>query len=702
MTSSEPQNRKIQNVNCKSWRLRFFHFVVLYFTFCGFLLAQQPYSYHGNVHTPKGDLHMLVIFVRYEDRSLMKDTKRWPDRTEEGVLPAIAMGKVNDMFHTDPNTIATEERRNISDYFYHMSGGQFRMTADIFPVQVPIKFVPERGGNFFQRQSQMNRAAIKWITENYPDFDWSRYDQRTNQSKYKIDNQFSRPDSILDYVVFMHRAPGSTGMGASSSIDIPNSVYKIRNGHTGIKSYESRKHNLEYFKHEFAHNLYSCPHYLGANSADGNRYYTQKGWGLMAAWHSPFFVANAWEAWWLGWLEIQEVKRNGTYTLKDYMVGRDAIRIPIPGTQQHLWIENHQKIDPWDDKLFFKDANQGHPQSAAGIYMYVVGEPGANRNQPYLRPFSASNANFIRMLNGEGNFDYHFTGDSLDTGYFRGPVVEAVASNPFAGQNAYQFIRADYNHDGRIGIGMSHGNSDSGGREQMDIWNECINGQNVCTLAGTGDENDGLTVGAEVGLSGLFPVTNYPAFSRQAQSLEPYVIAGITIKVLSQDAAGNYTLDIRFDDLEVRQDQRWCGKLILNAGSDPQAPDTWLEVAKGATLSLELSGTPDRENVHPETQKLANPTHLTVEANRGIRLRSGSTLILDEMSILELKDNAQLVVERGGTLVLQGRAQLVLNDISRLIVRRGGRLIIEPDGFLRETTDATIDWERGARIRDKR
>ena len=57
-------------------------------------LAAQPKSYLGNVHTPKGDLHMLVIFVRYDERCLMKDDDQWPDSSEEGVLPKIARGNL--------------------------------------------------------------------------------------------------------------------------------------------------------------------------------------------------------------------------------------------------------------------------------------------------------------------------------------------------------------------------------------------------------------------------------------------------------------------------------------------------------------------------------------------------------------------------------------------------------------------------------
>ncbi|MEM6346701.1 MAG: hypothetical protein AAF927_22635 [Bacteroidota bacterium] len=666
------------------------------------LMAQQPrFSYHGNVHTPKGDLHTLVVFIRYDEVSLMKDDAIWPDKSEEGVLPKIAMGAQNQLFYDNPADIVGGDKQNISDYFYAMSGGAFRITADIFPIQVPVKFIRETRGNFFKRQSEMNTAAIRWIEENYPDFDWSRYDNRTNHPDYRYDNSNSAPDSIIDYIVFMHRANGSTGMGASSSINLRNG-YKIRNGHTGIKSYRDRKHNLEYFKHEFAHNLYDCPHYLGANSADGNRYYTQKGWGLMAAWHSPFFTANAWEAWWLGWIKPQEVRQNGVYQLNDYLVGRDAIRIPIPGSRHTLWIENHQKLNHWDDKLFFKDPNQGHPQSAPGIYMYVVAEPGADRKSPQLKPFDRRQANFIRMLNGQGNADYRFTGDSISTGYFMGPVMETMQQNPFAGQNAFQFIRADYNKDGRILVGMSHGNSDSGGREQMDIWNECIHGENICTLAGTGSEKDALGVGDEVGLSGIFPVTNFPAYTRAGQVMEASIITGISVRIISQEASGSYQLEINFDDFNVRKDQRWCGPLILPASDNPQRSDTYLKIAKGTTLSLDLSGTPNREAPHPETETFATPTAMTVSANRGIRLESGSELIIENFSHLSLIGNAQLIVSKGAKLTIRKQGLLILNDISQLIVERGGRLTIESDGDLRQMRDANVEIARWARVRDRR
>ena len=54
----------------------------------GGVQAQQGFrSYNGGVHTPKGKLHMLVIFVRYSDKSMMGGDKIWPNSDS---LPLMA------------------------------------------------------------------------------------------------------------------------------------------------------------------------------------------------------------------------------------------------------------------------------------------------------------------------------------------------------------------------------------------------------------------------------------------------------------------------------------------------------------------------------------------------------------------------------------------------------------------------------------
>jgi len=661
--------------------------------------AQDKSSFNGYVHTPKGDLHILVIFVRYENRSLMSNSG-WPDETREGVLPRMADGAINQLFNTDPETIGNEAQiPNLSDYYYKMSGGTFRITADIFPVQVPVSYVPPTINNFFSRQLKMNFDAIKWITENYPDFDWSKYDNRTNNPYFANDNQDTPPDSILDYVVFMHRAQGSTGAGSPGSISIPDSPFKIRDGHTGIQSYADAEHNWLYFKHEFAHNLYRCPHYLGANSADGLRYYTQKGWGLMAAWHAPFFTTNAWEKWWLGWLEPTEITQNGTYTLKDMMEGREAVRIQIPGTQDYLWIENHQKKDTWwDRKMFFNSLSQRQPLSASGIYMYVVASPGSDRKKPDLNPFNTRHANIIKVYNGEGNFDVVPTGDKLFNGFFESTVMEKVAPNPFSGQNDFQFIRYDYDNNGRLDLGLSHGNRDRTGKEQRGVWSEKINNRNVLTFGNTGDGNDAFVPGDEIGLSGKIPVTHFPEYLHTREEFEPYLLNGLSIKILEEDEQGTMKLEVKFDDWEVRTDQRWCGNLRLPAFTNEE--NKMLIIGEEAKVDLALSGTPDRITRHPETGSMSNPTRLLVESGRGITLKKKSELNIAPSSTLELAGKSSLIVEKGATLYVQGT--LRLSDEAELVIEKKGKLILEAESELILGTPRQLVANPKGIVRDRR
>ncbi len=663
------------------------------------LPAQQLDSRLGAVHTPKGHLHLLVIFVRYEDKDLQPWSKPWPNSDQ---LPEMARGENNNLFYATPEPLKNGERkRNISDFYYTMSGGQFILTADIYPVQVPVKYIPEHGVSFFGRQTRLNEEAIKWIAINHPEFDWSRYDNRTNNPRYMSDNSDSKPDNILDYVVFLHRAPGGqTGMAATGSFRVPNGLYKVQDGLTAIKCYTEAKHQWEYFKHEFSHNLFDAPHYMGANGTDGDHYYLQRGWGLMSTLNPPFFTANAWERWWLGWFEPQEVTKKGTYTLKDFVSTGDAIRIQLPGTQNTLWIENHQKTDLWDDKLFYTSYDKGHPRISDGLYAFVVANPGADRHKPKLRTFNPKDCNLMKILNGQGHWDYSAEG-RIDMKYFKNaPVFKKEIQNPIAGQNDLQAIRLDYNKDGKIPVGMIHGNRDGRAGEHNEIWVEERKGEAVVGLNNMGNEDDRFHTGDELGLSGIVPLLNYPSWDKTTETLSPYVLNGITIRVVQQFDDGSYELEIELDDWEVREDKRWCGNILLPY-IDTQT-DKHLTISKRTNILLDLSGTPDRSTAHPQTGTCSNPTRLLVEGGRGIRLQKGSQMIVDRFSELELATGSQLIIEKGASLIVRGEGKLILQEDCQVIVRNRGKLIIEADGYLEQIDDKAIQVARRGKFQVKR
>ncbi|MCI4669294.1 MAG: hypothetical protein MRZ79_14260 [Bacteroidia bacterium] len=619
-------------------------------------LIAQRVSTNGYVHSPKGHLHMLVIFIRYENKDLMPGQKAWPNNSRKEGMPTFAKGENNELFSADTSYFGKAEmKHNLSEYYYLNSGKEFLVTADIYPIQVPIKYINPRRGNYYGNYVKMNQAAINWITQNDPDFDWSKYDNRKNYPKYTSDNSLSEPDGILDYVIINHRAPGSNGFGSTGNLQVPGTKYRINAGHTAATCYADAKHNWMYNTHEFAHNLFQCPHVMGANTSDGNKYYVQKGWGMMAAWHAPFYTTNAWESWWLGWLKPQEIEKNGKYIIRDFLTERDAIRIAIPGSKDYLWIENHQKKHYWDGKIFYNDSSKAEPGVAKGLYMYVVSDEANRRENPQLGPFKKSVVNFIKLYNAEGNFDYTYTDEKES--YWN--VFLKGKPNPFAGQNDFQFIKTDLDKNNKICVPFIHGNNDGKSCDQIDIWAEKIEGKNTLTYGNTGNDDDALVEGDEVGLSGIFPVTNFPVFNKYKDSLDAYIVNGISIKILERLEDGSYTLDVNFDDWKIRKDQRWCGTLQMEEQHDSSIIE-YLEVLPGNTLSLELSGTPNRQNQHPLTGSCAAPTKLVVPEGRGIFIDRKAKLYVDSTSSIVFKKGSYLKLKRGAILDVKGK--LVFED----------------------------------------
>jgi M6 family metalloprotease-like protein len=313
-------------------------------------LLSTASSTNGVVHTPKGNLHILIVFIENQndkppssyDGDLQNNP---PGYWAPNDIPNWAKGTSNELLDATPATIGTT--KNLSLFYKEMSDGEFILTGDIFPELIPVSGLNSLGG--VANYAQVNAQAVAYINANYPNYNWSKYDNRTNSPNYNYDNSTSSPDNKLDYVVFMQRRVGFNGFAGIGSHTITTTfsgtleTFTINDGHTAERCFNSASHHWIFFKHEFAHNLYNAPHYLGANKcADGQYFYRPTGWGLMATWHQQFDVANAWEKWWLGWLTPQEVSSNGNYVLKDFITEHDAIRLPIPNAPgEYLWIENH-------------------------------------------------------------------------------------------------------------------------------------------------------------------------------------------------------------------------------------------------------------------------------------------------------------------------------------------------------------------------
>lgn len=646
-----------------------------------FVVNGSTTSTNGYVHTPKGNLHVLIVFIEPLNYTLPPNylgnpadpINGWP----VGGIPNWASGESNLLI--DKNIIDIGTNKNLSLFYQEMSHGQFLLTGEVFP-----ELIPAATGEASE--------AVAYINTNYPLYDWSRFDNRTNHPNYNSDNSTSPGDGIIDYVVFMKRRGGS--FNGYSSTDVSNSTtlggYGLDDGHTAEFCYNSANHHQIFFKHEFAHNLYNSAHYLGANScSDGEYYYESLGWGLMAAWHQQFDVANAWESWWLGWISPQDVTATGTYQIDDYVTNGDAIRIPVPHTNgEYLWIENHQKIDAYnyDDKPFY-GSNSGLPNAEdidPGLYMYIT-KHFDDRTDPSLMSGnnSLSATNFIKVLNGEGNYD--IISDQLGTFAVTGAgnwdCFYKGEENPIAGQNSYTRIKFNEDGDNPLQVPYHDGNQGCSGDESGEFWAENINGVRTATYSRTGRHNQAFTVGMEIGMSGKVPVTNYPVFDPAplVDKLEPFVMNGLSIKITNYNSTtGKYTLDVNFSDYQVRNDKRWCGDIELRPNPTPSLP--CLEVTSGTTLRVDKSGTPNRKNeLTPLSLNFINPTVLNCTANSFVNLQSNSTMTVENNSTLKLSSNSVMEINSGALLHIKTGSKLILEGNASINVLNGGRILIEDD-----------------------
>lgn len=241
---------------------------------------------YGKVFTPKGDLRVLVVFVSYGETYDTVDMDGWP---RDADLPNWVTNNDEKAFYTSLSEFSSDiysdpNRYSVSNFYYQMSNGTFRIMADYYPHRVVVDVA--RTDDW----GDINRKALQQI-EN--DVDWSLYDSRTNWPGFQFDNSTSQPDGKADYIVFCHRFSwdwdvlpsdsfsnkDANGFNSTSiNYTMPNG-YVVKDGFTVITG---DMKIIGVFPHELGHSLYEGPHYGGGNNVVGKYFYAPSaGWGMM-------------------------------------------------------------------------------------------------------------------------------------------------------------------------------------------------------------------------------------------------------------------------------------------------------------------------------------------------------------------------------------------------------------------------------------
>ncbi len=427
-------------------------------------LSSGSLSSNGDAITPKGELHVLVLFISFDDNTNTIFDYRSPNNPNAQLywapndLPNWAKGESNDLF--DKTTATIGQKKNLSNWFSIMSKGTFNVTGEVFPEMIILP-ASARTGN--SQQLALNQIINNPAYANYP---WSNFDRRSRKGgSWGEDNSSSPPDGWLDYVFVVYREQGvTTGFAGVSFNASVNPKVALGATATSFNLNDPLDNMRGYFLHELAHHTHMTAHYNGANDvrSDGTFFTNSHGWGFMGSYLPQFETANAWERWWLGWHNPIEVTGDVTLWLRDYMLQGDAVRIPLPGSpDDELWLEYHSRVlrtsanhpSDFDQKPVF--GNPPGTQPGPGLYGYVT----KGKNNKSI-PVNNDQTNFIRHLHKEGNKDFKYVRDASLPSYAPSRYAYWVENdNPMSGYSKYQGILYDYDEDGLIQKSFSDGNA---------------------------------------------------------------------------------------------------------------------------------------------------------------------------------------------------------------------------------------------------
>jgi hypothetical protein len=736
------------------------------------------YSYNGGVFTPKGTLKCLVIYAGFyiDDNDDLNDQYLYKWAAKEGnnynVVPEYAKdGTPKDIFFStvaqlnDPQNASV---KNLTRFYSEMSHGKFILLGDVFKdpatgVPVRINIDPTGAANW----AAMNRKVIQKAMELYPTFNWAPYDNRANHPNYLTDNSASSPDMKPDYVVIAYRwskgwttqpvAGILTWQGSSGAYSILDGLsgltyngYSFTTaGYTACTSGNSGPDFMGLYIHELAHELYNCPHIMGANSTFGNYFTKANGWGMMSNIRT-IYTANAWESWLLGWNELvdaygvttdiksaTDLNTYGTYVLSDFVTTGNAMRIKIPNTDNtYLWIENHQKKTLFDYSSWkgCHPSPEGElvPDIDAGLYMYTE-NVWPTRENFSLTYWNMNRVNAIKPLNAQGNYDYTHSDLPLMVGtrinpdyYWDNRIYTFQQTTPcqIGGTNPwYDFIDDFASFNGKYFQSDKNGainwvNDFNGGtNERESIVRETngtytnmlyINtyGSNVHATNSFGYRSDAFLVGDKLGLTGNIMATNIPTYNQTTAQIGETYLNGLSVEVLSKTTYGDCVVKIKFNDYSIYGDKRWTGCISLPDLTSSVSYDLILE--NSATLKIDKSGIPNR---HTKLNgEFVNPSVFTIMAGARMLTRQASVLTIDNGSTLVLETNSKIVMEQlsqinvtnNSTLILKTGAEIVNQgifiDATSKIVFDGGTITtssLRLDGTLKITANNSCELAGG-------
>lgn len=689
-------------------------------------------SRNGCRLSPHGQIRFLTVFVELEysnpdnDPSL-NGTVEWPI----GQLP---IWKDDLLENNTPNGLSN---CSITKYFQLASsnshivlgdylvapdnGGVFKVSTTTGTVSVSsiINVINQKLGNSFLTAHGFSSVL---------DFDtWTT--THNGEIKPNLGN------NKWDFVVFVIRnsKDPDNSTGYSSSFTSP----MLGHSADACAIVCTNKHNpTQIIRHEYAHTLLGGNNFHsgggGFGHNQGNYWIPQTGgWGALSLYGCSLWTWSAWDRYRLGWtgagnqFEISARDQNGNtevngdldatnptqagvYTLRDFVTTGDALRIKLPFVDENeeypewIWVENHQGFDNNEcefDRWQYDDGNHLCIEGMVpGMMLYIqINNERRTANestQLYTQDF---HADYTRPILANGHWDLLFLTDSVPNNCVNyDPIRPFIRykENPLTGANDQDHYTCDI-----------HGDNHIDKRDQLRIWTEKTpdgilhrhlyslgHHSHVFTLQGNHKIGMGTNPSTATQINMVGEDNPYTA----AKNLRTTYLNGVSIEMIEQCPNGDIRVRIRFDDVDIENDTRWCSHDIQLSKINKDGFSLNLQKNKTILLDQGLNATRMNSPIQFDGQSIfASPTVFTVQPEVKMHLDSASRLILENASELYLRNASTCVVEDAGVIEVKNGTIFQMDECALLEINGNGKLIVRSGAELRISPSATLAFQNG-------
>ena len=183
----------------------------------------------------------------------------------------------------------------------------------------------------------------------------------------------------------------------------------------------------------------------------------------------------------------------------------------------------------------------------------------------------------------------------------------------------------------------------------------------------------------------------------RAKNLRKTYLNGVSVEMLEQLPNGDIKIRIRFDDINVENDVRWCSdSIVLNPINNDSGYSLILKSGKTILFDQGLTATRMKNPMIFNNHKIfASPTVFAVMPNADIHLEPSSNIILDNGSMMHFSENSSCVVENTGSIEIKEGTILQMDDCSSLIINGNGKLIVRAGAELRISPNAILAFQNG-------